>query len=265
MKMTTYKQGMPSWVELSTTDEAAAIAFYGALFGWTDEPNDTGDGTMYHMQRLGDDYVAAITQQRPDEAQQGIPSHWMTYITVDDVDAVAGRVAAAGGQVVAPPFDVLDSGRMAVIIDATGAFVSLWQPKQHPGAGVMNEPNAFTWAELITSDPEKAAAFYEALLGVATMQAPGSGSEPYTMLTIDGEPVAGILNMTPEMRAGGMPPNWFTYFQVTDVDAAMKRVTSLGGQSLMPVMEIPAMRFAVVNDPQGAAFGLMQPTGSPGT
>jgi len=89
MKITKYRQGTPNWVDLSTSDAAGALAFYSALFGWEDEPNEMGEGAYYHMQKLGDDYAAAIAQQRPDEAEMGVPSHWVTYLTVDDVDATA--------------------------------------------------------------------------------------------------------------------------------------------------------------------------------
>ncbi len=157
----------------------------------------------------------------------------------------------------AEPFDVRDAGRMSVIADPTGASVNLWQAKQNPGAGVIDEPNAFTWAEVITNDPPKAAAFYESVLGVTTTQSQAFGGEPYTLLTVDGQPVAGILNIT-----GGPPPQWFPYFQVADIDDAIASATSLGGRSPMPVMQMPDMRFAIVNDPQGAAFGLMQRTGA---
>ena len=259
MKVTKYEQGMPNWVDLSTTDEAGALEFYSALFGWKDEPNDAGDGMVYHMQKLGDDYSSAITAQRPDEVQQGVPSHWVTYISVDDVDAVAARVTSAGGQLIAEAFDVMDAGRMAVVADPTGGFVNLWQAKGHIGCGIIHEANALTWSELMTLEPAKAAAFFEELLGLTSSEAPGTDGAPYTLLSLDDEPVAGILQITPEM--GEMPPNWMTYFEVADLEAAVERATSLGAQSPMPIMDAPGMRFAVIEDPQGAVFGLMAPSG----
>ena len=90
-------QGTPSWLDLSTSDEAAAIEFYGNLFGWTNEPNDAGGGMMYNMQKQGDAYVGGIYKQRDEEAAQGIPPHWTTYISVDNVDEAVTRVAGAGG------------------------------------------------------------------------------------------------------------------------------------------------------------------------
>jgi predicted enzyme related to lactoylglutathione lyase len=106
MHVTAHKQGTPSWFELSTTDQPSALEFYAALFGWRDDPQPVPEGEPYHIQRKGEDSVAAISGQMPDEAAQGVPPHWNVYLSVDDLDAVAGKVEAAGGQVVMPPFDV---------------------------------------------------------------------------------------------------------------------------------------------------------------
>lgn len=258
MKIESYQAGMPSWTDLATSDEAGALAFYSGLFGWVDEPNDAGEGMTYHMQKLGDDYVGAINAQQPHETEQGIPPHWNTYITVDDLEGTVAKVAGAGGQVFAEPFDVMDAGRMAAIADPTGAAVNLWQPKEHIGAGVRNEPGAIAWNELATTDVDKAGAFFAELFdGIEVVKAPGTEGAMYTMLQMGEMPVAGLLQMTPEM--GEMPPAWTTYFQVEDVDAGVAKATELGAQSPMPAMDGPGLRFAIVIDPQGAAFGLMQP------
>lgn len=82
-----YKQGQFSWAELATSDEKAALKFYGAMFGWKDDPQPMGPGSVYHMQRIKDRNACAIMKQRDDEARQGIPPHWNTYVTVDDVDS----------------------------------------------------------------------------------------------------------------------------------------------------------------------------------
>ena len=120
-------QGTPSWLDLSTSDEAAAIEFYGSLFGWTNEANDAGGGMMYNMQKQGDAYVGGIYKQRDEEAAQGIPPHWTTYISVDNVDEAVTRVAGAGGQVYMEPYDVMEAGRMAIFAEPTGAVAAFWQ------------------------------------------------------------------------------------------------------------------------------------------
>jgi hypothetical protein len=257
MKIESYQAGMPSWTDLSTSDEAGALAFYSALFGWEDEPNPAGEGFTYHMQKLGDDYVAAISAQQPHETETGIPPHWNTYITVDDLEATVAQVAPAGGQVFAEPFDVMDAGRMAPIADPTGAAVNLWQAKQHPGSGIRNESGAIAWSELMTSDPVAAGAFFAQLFGLDVVTMPGTEGATYTMLQMGEQPVAGLLQITPEM--GEMPSNWMTYFQVEDIDAGVARAVELGGASPMSVMDGPGLRFAIVSDPQSAVFGLMQP------
>lgn len=149
---------------------------------------------------------------------------------------------------------------MSVVADPTGAAVTLWQAKEHAGAGVAHEPGAMAWCELVTTDPGRVAAFFQVVLGVEVVQAPGAGDTTYTMLEIDGEPMVGVLQMTPKM--GAMPPSWMTYFQVATVEAALERVQSLGGQALGPPMEAPGVRFGVARDPQGAVFGVMEPAGS---
>lgn len=137
MRMTSIKQGIPSWAELSTTDEQAALAFYGQLFGWADDPRPMGEGMGdYHMQTLDGEMAAAIAMQQPMEKEQGIPPHWSVYLAVDNVDAVVAKVEGAEGQVFMPPMDVMESGRMAVIADPTGAAVGLWQAKAHQGFGI---------------------------------------------------------------------------------------------------------------------------------
>jgi predicted enzyme related to lactoylglutathione lyase len=257
MKVTAHKQGAPSWFELSTTDQQSALEFYSGLFGWQDDPQPIPEGEPYHIQRIGEDSVAAISGLMPDEAAQGIPPHWNVYLAVDDLDAVAGKVEGAGGQVIAPPFDVMDVGRMAVISDPTGGVVCLWQAGTNIGAGRVDEAGAPSWAELVTTDPAKAAAFFESVLGVETAAgAQPPGAPPYTLLKVGGEDVAGVMQITPEMAQ--MPTVWTAYFGVDDLDASAAQVQSLGGQVMVPPTDIPDGRFAVAADRQQAIFGLYE-------
>ena len=257
MQVSSFKQGTPNWADLSTSDEQGALQFYSGLFGWQDDARPMDDAGFYHMQQIEGSDVGAISRQMPDDPS---PPHWNVYLAVDDVDGTAARVEAAGGTVVAPPFDVFDSGRMAVITDPTGAFVSLWQAKEHPGFGRIREHGAVTWAELITTDPERAASFFRDLLGVTsnTMDM-GEGQPPYTLLDngdLDGQGVAGIAPLTPEM--GAMPPSWALYFETDDTDATVARARELGATILQEPMDIMPGRFAMIRDPQGAVFGVIK-------
>ncbi len=251
---TSYKQGTPSWVDLGTSDQDGAKSFYGSLFGWSWEDNDMGDGATYSMAQLKGKSAAAVYTQRPEEASQGIPPHWTTYMTVDDVDATIGKVAAAGGQVFMEPFDVFESGRMGVAADPTGGVIAFWQPKAHIGAEIANEAGAIAWNELITDDVEKAGKFFEDVLGVQVQTQ--TEPFPYTLLMIDGKPAGGFLAKTPEM--GEMPSAWVVYFSVDDADSTAAKAESLGGKIMVPPMDTPVGRFAGLVDPQGAMFSVIK-------
>jgi uncharacterized protein len=257
MKMSGIKQGAPSWVELSTSDEAGALAFYSGLFGWTDEANPMPQGGAYHMAQIEGDNIAGLSLQQPEEVAQGVPPHWTVYLATDDVDATVGKVEAAGGRVLMPAMDVMEAGRMAFITDPTGAPVGLWQPKQHQGFQRYGEPGAVTWCELMTSDPAAAEAFFTSLLGV-TAETMDMGGSPYTMLKAGDGPGESAGLMAKNEQMGNMPNTWGVYFEVADTDAAVARAMELGGSALQEPMDIMPGRFAMIRDPQGAVFGIIK-------
>jgi uncharacterized protein len=258
---TSYAQGTPNWVDLQTTDQSAAKQFYGGLFGWTydDQPMPEA-GTVYSMAMLGGQTVAAIAPQPPDMAAAGAPPMWNTYIAVDNVDDAVTKVAAAGGQVAMQPFDIMDAGRMAFVMDPGGAGVALWQANQHIGATLVNEPGTLSWNELITSDPS-AVKFYEQVLGM-TSSTMDMGDGEYTLFEVGGQQVGG--SMPPQME--GMPNYWNVYFAVEDADATAARAKELGGSVVAEPFDTPVGRMAVIRDPQGATFSIIklapQPEGS---
>lgn len=127
-KVTQYAPGAPSWADLSTTEDRAAVEFYGPLFGWTDDPQEMGPGVYYHMQRLDGQSVVGIYQQGEEEAARSIPPHWNTYFTVLNADQTAQKAREAGGNVLMEAFDVIDAGRMAILQDPQGAVFSVFQP-----------------------------------------------------------------------------------------------------------------------------------------
>ena len=250
-EVTSYSHGAPSWAELSTTDEAGALAFYSALFGWVNDPQEMGPNSYYHMQRLNGLEAAAIYEQGEEERGQGVPPHWNVYITVENVDELVEKVGQNGGNVLLDPMDVFEAGRMAVLQDRQGASFAVWQPNQHIGARVKLEPGAMAWHELMTTDKEDAVAFYQTVLGMERGET--MGPFDYTLLRAGGTEVAGVMQKTPEM--GEFPPYWGVYFAVADVDAAVAQAQSLGGTVTVPPQDIPDVgRFAGLMDPQGAAF-----------
>jgi uncharacterized protein len=257
-----YEPGTPSWVDLATSDQVAAKSFYAALFGWSYNDLPVGDNAVYSMATMRGANVAAIAPQQAEQLAAGVPPHWQMYITVADVDAAAALVEGAGGSVHVAPFDVMDAGRMAVITDPAGAFVILWTAINNPGAGIVNEPGAFTWSELIAPANDRTASFYETVTGLKMISMPMSDGSSYDGFTLDGTAdtmVAGT--MPPQMP--GIPPNWSIYFGAADVDAAAVKVTELGGTVFVEPFDIPVGRMAVVADPQGATFNLFQMAAAP--
>ena len=251
-----YEPGTFCWVDLMTTDPVGAKAFYGELFGWEAEDMPAGDAGTYTMLRLDGDYVCALYEMGAEGREQGTPAHWFPYVSVEDADATASRARELGGTVYSEAFDVLDSGRMAVIGDPTGAVLGAWQPRAHIGARRVNDPGCMTWNELQSRDPEPAAAFYAGLFGWETEPVKQNGNLVYVTIKNAGRPNGGIMPMTEPH--GDAPPHWLTYFTVTSCDAAASKVRELGGEVLSEPQDLGAGRIAVVSDPQGAAFALFE-------
>lgn len=254
-EVASHPPGTFCWPELATTDQSAALAFYRALFGWGVDDHPMGPGEVYSMLQVGGKDVAAACSMGSDERQRGTPSHWGSYIAVVSADEAAKRAAELGGTVLAPPFDVMESGRMAVLQDPSGAVFSVWEPNKHPGARLLGEPGALAWTELTSRDPVVAGNFYAALFGWTgeTMEMPRIG--PYTVFSVNGVLVGGMMGMMPGMEA--TPSYWMPYFSASDIDASAAKVTGLGGKVVVPPASLPdGSRFAVLTDPQGAYVGL---------
>jgi predicted enzyme related to lactoylglutathione lyase len=249
MDMEKYEHGVPSWVDVSTPDLDQAAAFYSALFGWECPPGPEEAGG-YRVCTLNGRTVAGIAPQM----QPGPPA-WSNYVNVDDADDIVARVSANGGTVMMPPMDVMTAGRMAFFADSVGAVLGVWQPGDHPGAGVVNEPGSFSWSELVTTDVEKSKDFYGKVFGWGA-ETHGDGPGAYTEWQLNGRSIGGMMEKPPMMPAE-VPPFWGVYFTVTDTDAAVDKIKSLGGGLMMGPMDIEPGRFAVVTDPLGAAFNII--------
>jgi predicted enzyme related to lactoylglutathione lyase len=180
------------------------------------------------------------------------PPAWSTYVCTADASATARKVQAGGGTVVAEPFDVMDQGRMGVFQDPSGAFFSVWQPGAHKGAEVANVAGSFSWNELATRDIDTAKRFYGQVFGW--------GAEThgdYTEWKVNGRSIAGAMPMG-DRYPPQVPPHWLGYFTVEDCDASAAKAQELGGRVMVPPMDVEPGRFAVISDPQGAAFGIIK-------
>jgi predicted enzyme related to lactoylglutathione lyase len=254
---TEYLPGTPSWVDIGT-DVEPAKAFYTGLFGWSamdaGPPEETG-GYGFFM-KDGKLVAGYGPQQNPG------PPAWSTYVSVADADAIVGKVQAAGGTVVVPPMDVMTAGRMAVFQDQQGAFFSVWQPGEHKGAQLVNDPGSFSWNELNTRDLEGSKRFYSAVFGWEPVTH-GEGQGAYTEWQLGGTSIGGMMEMPPMVPAQ-VPPHWLVYFSVDDTDATIARLEELGGKVMVGPMDVEPGRLAVVTDPQGGAFAVIR-VNQPGT
>jgi predicted enzyme related to lactoylglutathione lyase len=256
MEITNHTPGTFCWIELSTTDQNAAKKFYSELFGWAINDVPMGPEDVYTMFQLNGRDVAAACGQQEEQISQGIPPNWLSYIAVENADETAKAITAAGGSLMMEPFDVFDVGRMTVAQDPTGATFAIWQPRTHIGVGVKNELNAMCWQELATGDVEAAKKFYSTVFGWDP-QTKGEGAAQYTEIYADGKPIGGMMAIQAEW--GNVPPNWTVYYDVADCDACVEKAKSLGANVCMPPVDIPNVgRFAVLQDPQGAAFNVIK-------
>lgn len=247
--------GTPIWADLASPDVPASARFYGELLGWTAEVSPEPEAGGYTMFFAGGKRVAgAAPIMNP-----GQHPAWTTYIKVDDADAVVARAQANGGQAPMEPMDVMDQGRLAILFDPTGAAIGLWQPREHRGADVYNVPGAMCWNELITRDVEAAKRFYTAVFDWEA-ETSGEGAEAYTQWKVGGRPVGGMMQ-TPAMVPADVPNYWAVYFAVNDYADIVKRAPELGASVMMPGMTIPFGTFAVLADPNGAVFAVIQLNG----
>jgi uncharacterized protein len=261
-----YIPGVPCWIDSSQPDPEAAVAFYRELFGWEfEDVMPPQSPRRYHIARLPGGDVAAVTD--------GASAAWNTYVWVEDAEATAARVHAAGGTVVMPAADMGDNGRMAIFADTSGAEFRVWQPGSHRGAAVVNEPGSLNFNDLNTRDVDGAAAFYGAVFGWEVLAAgefsawalPGYGDfleqrNPGMRegMAAMGAPerfedvVATIVAISDDQP--DTPAHWGVTFAVDDADEIARRADKLGGWVVVAPFDAPWVRMTVITDPQGATF-----------
>lgn len=264
----TYPHGVPSWIETEQPDPGAARTFYGELFGWTFEDRPGG----YTVARLGGREAAGLIGAGRQPGGEG--AGWSTYVAVDNADSAAEKVRATGGQILAGPEDVGPAGRSALCVDAQGARFGLWQAGMRPGVQAVNEPGAWNFSNLHTSDPAAATAFYTTAfgwsigdVGFATMiRVPGYGAhlaatvDPTIQERQDGVSApAGFADavgwVVPEEAA--TQARWKVVFTVADRDASVKVAEKLGA-TVQSTEDSEWSRTAVIRDPWGAEFTASQ-------
>jgi uncharacterized protein len=253
-----FKPGQFCWWDLSTTNPSAARDFYTALFGWTPRDIPMGEGAVYTMLEKDGKQAAALSGMQPELAAQGVPSHWSSYIGVENADATVAKAKELNATVLAEPFDVMTEGRMAVLQDPTGAQICVWEPKNHKGAEHVGAPGGVVWNELATPNAPAAGEFYSNVFGYDLNVMPAGDMTEYTMLTIGESQMGGIMPMEGEMWAG-IPAHWMPYFSVDNIESTVATASSNGGEVKVPPTPITGIgTFSVLKDPTGAVFSVIQ-------
>ena len=254
-QITTHAPGTFCWVELGTTNVDAAKKFYSGLFGW--EPTDTPAGeTIYTLLKLRGRDAGGLYALQKEQLAEGVPPNWLAYVAVASANDATSKATSLGAKSLMGPVDVMDFGRMSVLQDPAGAVFAVWQAKDHPGAGVRDEPGSISWSELLTRDTMAAGKFYSGLFGW-TMKDISMQDMTYTLFSKGSTQAAGMMSIRKEW--GPMPSNWLTYFAVDDCDARADRAKRLGGKIGHPPTDVPGIgRFSVLQDPQGAFFAILQ-------
>lgn len=274
-----YPIGVPCFVDTGRRDADASRGFYEGLFGWQVEQVSPDGAPPYYTATLDGRTVAGMGSQ-PDQDWTPV---WNTYVRVEDADATAARVTAAGGRTTMAPFDVGPAGRMAVHEDPAGAGFCTWQPGTTRGVQLVNEPGTWVFSTLSTDDAAEAEAFYGAVFGwklgmqgedgSAMFMRPGYADtlerqEPGFIERLErlGAPAGfGDVVATAGRLADSESPHWHVTFAVADVDTSVKRVVELGGEVVGEPFDAPWVRVAMVHDPEGAALTLSQFVGPDGS
>lgn len=274
--------GTPCWVELATPDVRAAHDLYRAVLGWdaaapddTRAPDDATaapDGTSELSRRvIATKRGAATAAIGPLPSPDAAPA-WTLSFATDDAAATATAITEAGGHVLLGPVDVTapdgvgapDDGSATawslVATDPSGAVFGAWQAGTRIGAALVNEPGGLVWEDLTTPDPTGARTFYSAVFGWRWAALPegigGSDMAGYTMFLPsaigDDAPLGGVDGTD---LAG--PARWLATFAVDDADLAAATVLAAGGTVVEPPEDTDFGRFAVLDDPAGARFGVI--------
>ena len=249
------------WADVFAIDYKSAKSFYAELFGWKYIDQHEDGKYRYSLSCVGDSDEPTLEQSVAGLApfdqpkDDTMPWNWGCYIMVECVDELVERVKAASGTVCMGPMDVMQVGRMAVCLDATGSVFSLWQPKADIGAAVKEVAGSICWFELTTPDPERSAEFYHEVFGWS-VEGVSSTTKSYQLFKLGDDDIATMHARIEETGGRGL---WLPYFQVINADKKTALCTSIGGSVVYGPAEEPSIgRFAVVADLESNMFGLAE-------
>lgn len=244
---TSYEPGTFCWTDLASPDPAAAIAFYSAVFGW--EPREVPGSAGYTLMCVDGAEVCGIHPAPP--AGGALPA-WISWVSVEDVDASLAEARALGGSVLEEAHEVTERGRAGRAADPQGAPFGLWQRRAFAGARCVNQVGAMVLNQLNAHDPPALIPFYRSLFGWEIDRVTDDPA-PYWGITNRGHLNGGMMGLQPPA-----PCNWLVYFTSEDVDGSDALIVDRGGAVVVPPLEIATGRILVARDPQHAFFALYE-------
>jgi predicted enzyme related to lactoylglutathione lyase len=243
------------WYELITTDKERAKAFYSKVLGWGTQ-DVSMPGAAYSLFTLGDASVGGLINLPTDADKIGAKPRWIGYVGVYDVDDTAALINQLGGAMHVSPTNFYNFSRFAVAADpqtASFGLISWLRPVRLLQAD-LNIPGRVVWHELLAADREKALAFYSSLFGWQKKEARVGPRGTYQLFSAGQETIGGMVTKPRTVST----PSWIYYFNVADIDVAVKRVKNGGGQVLEGPIEVPGGSWILqCLDPQGALFALV--------
>lgn len=246
----TWDPGQLVWVDLLTDDVSAAKDFYAAVFDW----RFVGDDKYAQASHAGAP-VAGIAYHEPRDPEVSEVA-WLVSVSVADVDAAAGAVTGAGGEVLEAPRNVPERGRFAIVEDDQGAVVVFLRSAQGDPPDRRSVDNEWIWAELWAPDPDGAAEFYRATVGYDAKTITEPDGSDYVVLVHGGKPKTGIVRLPWDE----VTPHWLPYLRVAEVGRAIERIMAAGGRVLLPPrQEFDQGTVAIVSDPTGGVFAIQAP------
>jgi predicted enzyme related to lactoylglutathione lyase len=251
---TSIPSGAPAWIDLASTDTESSRRFYSGLFGWTFDVAPAEFGGYISAFKDGHQ-IAGIMQAQDD----GPANVWAVYLAVENAQKTLASAEAAGGSVAMELMTVGELGTMAFVVDPSGASVGLWQPGTHTGFTLTDVHGTPAWYELHSRDYASALPFYRQVFGWTTESMGDTDEFRYSVLAIDGEQRAGLMDSA-AFLPDGVPSQWIAYFETDNATETAARAVALGGTVIRPAEDTPYGRLAALTDSTGAGFNVIERT-----
>jgi uncharacterized protein len=248
--------GKVVWVDLVTPDLEGAKTFYSGMFGWTYRDVHSGEKDFV-LVLLNGRPIGGIVQRTEPKRNSRQPA-WLTFIAVRDVGEAERAAVAKGGKVLSPVREYPQRGRQEILADPQGAVFAVLQSSSGDPADILAEPGDWIWSSLITSDANAGSAFYQALFDYDVFDLTADDDDRQHLLLASDGYARATANALPA-NPGKRRPHWLNYVRVVSARDSAAKAVALGGRVLVePHTDRHGGMVAVVADPSGAPFGLLE-------